>query len=74
MVMGASQASGKAIRLGVANVGAEAVVRGDEGGTLTSASLSIRVCIETQWLLHWRGKPPGSDTIRHGSELATPPP
>jgi hypothetical protein len=74
MVMEASQASGKAITLSVANVGAEAVVHGDEGGTLTSASLSIRVCIETQWLLHWRGKPPGSDMIRHGSELATLPP
>jgi hypothetical protein len=35
MVMGASQASGKAITLRVANVGAEAVVHGDEGGTLT---------------------------------------
>jgi len=40
-VMGASQASGKAITLRVANVGAEAVVHGDEGGTPTSASLSI---------------------------------
>ena len=56
--------------LGVANVGAEAVVHGDEGGKPTSASLSIRVCIETRWLLHWRDKPPGSDMIRHGSELA----
>jgi hypothetical protein len=74
MVMGASQASGKAITLRVANVGAEAVVHGDEGGTPTFASPSIRVCIQTRWLLHWRGEPPGSDMIRHGSELATLPP
>jgi hypothetical protein len=74
MVMGASQASGKAIMLGVVNVGAEAVLHGDERGTPTSASQSTRVCIETRWLLHGRGKPPGSDMIRHGSELVTLPP
>src|SRR5215475_3036480 len=39
--MGPSQASGKAITLSVANVGAETVVRGDEGGKPTFASLSI---------------------------------
>jgi hypothetical protein len=53
---------------------AEAVLHENERGTPTSASLSMRVCIETRWLLHWRGKPPGSNMIRRGSELATLPP